>query len=186
METQLPRSITYAVRALVGVVVASGVIAVLTLVQNDAIILAWSEGNPSAREILATGGLEALKQSPIVPKFGQLAVVAMVWFVMLVWVLGACLVGGSSWPRVWLTATVLVGILVAVVSLNNHLPTSFVVVSSVVLLLDAVLLYFLWHKDTTAYLRSFHHRTWRDVRDDWTEGRRRLGRFFGGLRRTTS
>jgi len=186
METPLPRSIVHAVRALVAVVVVSGVIAVLTLVQNDAVILAWSEGNPSAREILATGGLEALKESPIVPKFGQLAVVSMVWFAMLVWVLGACLVGGSSWPRVWLTATVLVGILVAVVSLNNHLPASFVVVSSVVLLLDAVLLYFLWHKDTTAYLRSFHHRTWRDVRAEWADSRRRARRFLGGLRRSAS
>ncbi|MGN0065253.1 MAG: hypothetical protein ACI379_13525, partial [Nocardioides sp.] len=145
----------YAVRTLVAVVLASAVIAVLTLVQNDAIIMAWSEGNPSAREILATGGLEALKESPIVPKFGQLAVVAVVWFVMLVWVLGACLVGGNTWPRTWLTATCLVGVLVAVVSLTNQLPTSFVVMSSVVLALDVVLIYFIWHKDTTAYLRSF-------------------------------
>ena len=83
MQTQLPRSLTNAVRALVAVTVASGVIAVLTLVQSDAVVLAWSEGNPSAKEILATGGLEALKASPIVPKFGQLAVVSLVWFVML-------------------------------------------------------------------------------------------------------
>ena len=76
MQTELPRSLTYAVRTLVAVVLASAVIAVLTLVQHDAIIMAWSEGNPSAKEILATGGLEALKASPIVPKFGQLAVVA--------------------------------------------------------------------------------------------------------------
>jgi hypothetical protein len=155
MQTQLPRSLTNAVRALVAVTVASGVIAVLTLVQSDAVVLAWSEGNPSAKEILATGGLEALKASPIVPKFGQLAVVSLVWFVMLVWVLGSCLVGGNTWPRAWLTATCLVGVLVAVVSLSNQLPTSFVVMSSVVLALDVVLIYFLWHKDTAAYLRSF-------------------------------
>jgi hypothetical protein len=185
METKLPRSITYAVWALVGVVVASGVIAVLTLVQNDAIILAWSEGNPSAQEILATGGLDALKENPIVPKFGQLAVVSMVWFVMLVWVLAACLVGGNSWPRVWLTATVLVGVLVAVVSLRNHLPTSFVVASSIVLLLDLVLLWFLWHPDTTSYLRSFHRRTfsWQETRERWAENARRARGFFRKLSR---
>ncbi len=155
MPTPLPKSITRAVWVLVAVVAASAVITVLTLWRNDEIILAWSEGNSSARELLASGGLEALKASPIVPKFGQLAVVALVWFVMLVWVLGACLVGGHNWARHWLTATVFVGVVVAVVSLINHLPTSFVVVSVVLLVLDAALLYFVWHKDSTAYMRSF-------------------------------
>lgn len=155
MVTPLPKSITNAVRVLVAVVLASAAITVLTLVRNDEIILAWSEGNSSARELLASGGIEALKASPIVPKFGQLAVVALVWFVMLVWVLGACLAGGHSWARHWLTATTVVGVVVAVVSLTNHLPASFVVVSVVLLVLDAALLYFVWHPDSTAYMRSF-------------------------------
>lgn len=156
MDQQLPRTITLSVRTVIAVALAATVITVLTFVQSDAVLIAWAQGNVSATDALARGGVDALRESSLyLPKFGQLAVVSLIWFVMLVWVLCHCLVGGHAWARIVLTATGLVGVLVAAVSLANHLPTSFAVASGAMLLLDAVLIALLWHKDTTAYLRSF-------------------------------
>lgn len=154
MPRQLPGSIVNSLRVLVASVLLTGVITLLTWVQADEVILAWSEGNSTAQEILASGGIDALRDNPIVPGFVQVAVVSFIGFVMLVWVLAAFLVAGHRWARATLTGTVGVGVLVTAVTLDNHLPAAFVVLAVLTVVLDVVLLFFLWHKDTTAYLRA--------------------------------
>lgn len=154
MSRHLPGSIVNSLRVLALMVAVSGVITVLIWLRSDEIILAWSRGNPSAQEILATGGIEALREHQIVPGFLAVAVVAFVGFALLALVLAAFLVGGHGWARLSLTATAGTGALVAAVCLDNHLPTLFVVLSLVVLLLGLVLVFFLWHRDTTRYLRE--------------------------------
>ena len=46
------------------------------------------------------------------------------------------------------------GVLVGAVCLDKHLPTIFVVLSAVVIIEGLVLLFFLWRRETTAYLRE--------------------------------
>lgn len=154
LTRQLPGSMVNALRMLVALVVAFGVTAALTWVERDELILSWSKGNPSAQEILAEGGLEALRESPIVPNFLPLAIVSFVVFALLALVLGAFLVDGHGWARIALTASVGFGLLVAVLGVSNHLPTVFLVLSAVTAVLHLALLFFLWHKDTSAYLRD--------------------------------
>lgn len=149
----LPGALRMTLRLLVGVVLVSGLTTVLTWWQEEELVRSWAERNATAAEILAEGGYDALRDNPIVPSFVPLAVVSFVVFVLLAVVLASFLVDGHGWARPALTVTVLFVSLVAVLSLGRDLPLVFVVLAWVSLALHAGLLFFLWHRDTTAYLR---------------------------------
>jgi len=154
MRRQVPASVAHALRVLVAIVLLSAATALLTWVQRDEVILSWAKGNPSAQEILASGGIEALRESAIVPKFVPLAVVSFVVFLLLAVVLAAFLVDGHGWSRLVLTLMAVFGVLVAALGLLNHLPVLLEVLSAVSMVLYAALVFFLWRKDTSAYLRA--------------------------------
>lgn len=153
MRRQVPASVAHALRVLVAIVLVSAATALLTWVQRDEVILSWAKGNPSAQEILASGGIEALRESAIVPKFVPLAVVSFVVFLLLAVVLAAFLVDGHGWSRLVLTLTAVFGVLVAALGLLNHLPVLLEVLSVVSMVLYVALVFFLWRKDTSDYLR---------------------------------
>ena len=153
MRRQVPASVAHALRVLVAIVLLSAATALLTWVQRDEVILSWAKGNPSAQEILASGGIEALRDSAIVPKFVPLAVVSFVVFLLLAVVLAAFLVDGHGWSRLVLTLMAVFGVLVAALGLLNHLPVLLEVLSAVSMVLYAALVFFLWRRDTSAYLR---------------------------------
>ena len=153
MARDVPGSVLNAVRVLGLIVATSGVITLLIWLMRDDVVLGWAEGNPSAQEILAQGGIERLRESPIVPGFVALALVAFIGFALLAMVLGSFFLGGHGWTRLVLTATAGVGVLVGAVCLDNHLPTIFTVLSAAVIAEGLVLSYFLWQRQTTAYLR---------------------------------
>lgn len=154
MRRQVPASVAHALRVLVAIVLLSAATALLTWVQRDEVILSWAKGNPSAQEILASGGIEALRESAIVPKFVPLAVVSFVVFLLLAVVLAAFLVDGHGWSRLVLTLMAVFGVLVAALGLLNHLPVLLEVLSAVSMVLYAALVFFLWRRDTSAYLRA--------------------------------
>lgn len=154
MSREMPGSVVNSLRVLGLLVATSGVITLLTWLLSDDLLLTWAKGNPSAQEILAQGGIEALRDDQIAPGFVALAVVAFVGFALLSLVLGAFLAGGFEWARWVLTATAFTGALVAGVCLENHMPAIFVALSILLLLLGALLVFFLWRKDTTSYLRD--------------------------------
>ena len=151
---QLPGSVVNSLRVLALIVATSGLITLLTFLMRDEVILGWSKGNPSAQEILAQGGIDALRDSPIVPGFPALALVAFIGFALLAMVRASFFAGGHAWTRIVLTGTALVGVLVGAVCLDKHLPTIFVVLSAVIIVEGLVLVFFLWRKDTTAHLRD--------------------------------
>lgn len=150
----VPGSIANAVWSLLALVVVSGAAVLLTWLQHDEVIRAWAQGNSSAQEILATGGIDALRATPnLVPKFIPLAVVSWIVYVALVVVLAAFLIAGHGWSRLVLSATGLFGVLVASLGLNHSLPTSFVIVSGIFIALSVALGFFLWRKDASAHFR---------------------------------
>lgn len=154
MTRQVPGSVTTAIWLLRAVVVWSGLTALLTYVFQDDLIVTWAEGNQAAQDVLDQGGLEALKASSInIPGFVQLAVVMFVVFAALAGVLVAFLRGGHAWARLAITTTVLFIAFSTVVGMDRDLPTLFMALSVVALFLIAALLYFLWHKDTSDYLK---------------------------------
>lgn len=148
-----PGSITNAVRSAVALVVVGAIAVLLTWLQSDEVIRSWAKGNPSAQEILASGGMATLRDSLIVPKFVPLALVSFVVFAVLLGVLTAFLMDGHGWSRLALTATSLFGVLVSSLGLNHDLPAALVVVSAIFLLLCLALVFFLWRKDASDYLR---------------------------------
>ncbi len=154
MARDVPGSVANSVRVLGLIVLTSGVITVLMWWMRDEVILGWAEGNPSAQELLAQGGIEQLRESPSVPGFVALAVVAFVGFALLAMVLASFFLGGHGWTRLVLTATAGVGVLVGAVCLDSQLPVIFVVLSALVILEGLVLSFFLWQRETTAYLRG--------------------------------
>ena len=154
MARDVPGSVLNSVRVLALIVATAGVITLLIWLMRDDVILGWAEGNPSAQEILAQGGIEQLRDSPIVPGFVALSVVAFVGFTALALVLGSFFLGGHGWSRLVLTATAGVGVLVGAVCIDSHLPTVFVVLSALVIVEGLVLSFLLWRRETTAYLRD--------------------------------
>ena len=154
MARDVPGSVANAVRVLGLIVATSGVITLLIWLMLDDVVLSWAEGNPSAQELLDQGGIDQLRESPIVPGFLPLAIVAFVGFALLAMVLGSFFKGGHAWTRPVLTATAGVGVLVGAVCLDNHLPVIFTVLSALVILEGLVLSYFLWKRETTAYVRG--------------------------------
>lgn len=153
MARDLPGSVVNSMRVLGLIVATSAVITVLIWLMRDDVILGWAEGNPSAQELLAQGGIDNLRASPIVPGFVALSVVAFVGFAALALVLASFFLGGHGWARIVLTATAGVGVLVGAVALDSHLPAIFVVLSALVIIEGLVLSFFLWHRDTSTYLR---------------------------------
>ncbi len=154
MARDTPGSVLNSVRVLGLIVITSAVITVLIWLRSDDVILGWADGNPSAQELLAQGGIDQLRESPIVPGFVALSVVAFVGFAILALVLGSFLLGGHGWARLVLTATAGVGVLVGAVCLDSHLPAIFVGLSALVILEGLVLSFLLWQRDTSAYLRK--------------------------------
>ena len=154
MARDVPGSVVNSMRVLGLIVATSAVITLLIWLMRDDVILGWAEGNPSAQELLAQGGIDNLRGSPIVPGFVALSVVAFVGFAALALVLASFFLGGHGWARMVLTATAGVGVLVGAVALDSHLPTVFVVLAALVIIEGLVLSFFLWHRDTTTYLRQ--------------------------------
>jgi hypothetical protein len=154
MARDVPGSVVNAVRVLGLIVATSAVITLLIWLLRDDVILGWAEGNPSAQEILAQGGIDQLRDSPIVPGFVALAVVAFVGFALLAVVLGSFFKGGHAWTRPVLTATAGIGVLVGAVCIDNQLPVIFSVLSALVIVEGLALSYLLWKRETTSYLRD--------------------------------
>ncbi len=154
MARDVPGSVVNSVRVLCLIVATSGVITLLIWLRLDDVILGWAEGNPSAQAILEQGGIELLRESPSVPGFVALSVVAFVGFALLALVLASFFLGGHAWARLVLTATAGVGVLVGAVCLDTNLPTVFVVLSALIIIEGLVLSFFLWRRETTTYLRQ--------------------------------
>ena len=127
----------------------------MTTIRQDDVIRTWAEGNAAARKLLAEGGLEAVKASPIAPSFVPLAIVFFVVFVLLVGVLVAFFLEGFGWARLALTATGAFGVLGATVVLRLGLPALFAVLCVVTILLCLLLLGLLWHRDTSRFVRDY-------------------------------
>ena len=155
MGQQQPASLTWATRMLAAVVALGAVATVLVVVLRDQLIRSWAEGRPDLRKVLRTQGLDAVKDGEVhVPAFVPVALVLFVVVALLVWVLAAFLRGGYNWARVSLTLTLFFLAVGTIAGLRTGLPATFSVLSVLSFPLEAAAIYFLWHKDTGAYLRD--------------------------------
>lgn len=149
-----PASVTRAVIVVAAMVVIGAVIVLLTWLLRDDLLTAWAEGNSGAREILREGGLEAVEETLTVPAFVPVAVTAWVVFAMLAGVLVVFFIEGFAWARYSLAAIAVFGVFLAGVGVSSGIPPLFVAGSAVMVGLCLLLLYLLFHKDTSRYFRE--------------------------------
>ena len=141
MSQERPAVVTAAVW-LVGVLIALSVItAVLAIVLQDELMDAWASGKEDA------GSIEP-------PSIVPVAVVMLVVVALLVVVLLEFFRARHGWARPTLTAIVVLFALATLATLRIGPPAAFVVLGIASLVVDVLVVVTLWHRDTTAYLRT--------------------------------
>jgi len=146
---------TWATRLLMAIVVLGAVATLLIVLLRDQLIRSWAEGRPDMRRVLRTGGLDAVKNGEVhVPAFVPVALVLFVVVAGLILVLTAFLRGGYNWARIALTLTLFFLAVGTIAGLRTGAPATFMVLSVISFPLEAAAVFFLWHKDTSAYLRG--------------------------------
>lgn len=150
-----PASLTLALQLLAALVLLGAVTVVLIIVQQDALIRSWAEGNPAVREVLERRGLDAVKEGSVQPPhFIPVAVTLFVVLASLVWVLGVFLSNGFEWARLCITVLLFFSAVAGVAGLRVGQPVTFAVCTVVGLALYAASMVPLWHPDTTAYIHA--------------------------------
>jgi uncharacterized membrane protein YhaH (DUF805 family) len=135
---EVPTSVRAAVWLLWAVVGLSGLTALLTVVLRDELVASWREG-------------KSPELTP--PAFVPVAITLFVVLALLGWVLVVFFRTGHDWARWSMAAVVVFAGFTAAIGLNRDLPTAFVVLTAVSLVVSAALLVCLFHPDTNAYLR---------------------------------
>jgi O-antigen/teichoic acid export membrane protein len=139
MGRQRPGSVTSAIRAQLALVGVGALTTLLTAIQADELARSWASRRPV--------GIDP-------PAFVPVAVVLFITFALLAAVLVVFFRGGHGSARVALTVLAGFFLLAMIAILRLDPPVLFVVLAVVSALLDLVLLYFLWHKDTNEFLRG--------------------------------
>lgn len=142
MIRQQPQSVTNAVRVLLGQVALSGLTAVLTVVFKDELVDSWASGR------------DELSTTVQPPAFVPVAIVLFFVFAGLTGVLIAFFREGHNWARLSLTALVAFMAVATLAGLRTSPPTLFLVLSLLTVVLDVALLFFMWHRDTSRYIRG--------------------------------
>ena len=139
MGRQRPGSVTSAIRTQLALVGVAGLTTLLTIVQRDELVRAWSVRHPT--------GIDP-------PAYIPVAVVLFITFGLMAAVLMVFFSGGHGSARVALTVLAGIFLLATIAVLRLDPPVLFVVLAVVSGLLDLVLVFFLWHKDTSEFLRG--------------------------------
>ena len=166
MSEPQPASLTWVTRCLAAIVGLGLVTTVLIVVRRDDLIRSWAEGRRDLRRVLATQGLDAIKDGGVQPpEFVPVAIVLFVVMALLLWVLSAFLRAGYNWARVSLTFTLFFLAVGTLAGVKTGTPVLFTVISVASFPLEVAAIFFLWHKDTSAHLRG----TWAAPREELSE-----------------
>jgi hypothetical protein len=150
-----PASLTWALRTLAALGALGLVATVLIVLLRDELIRTWAMGRSDMRRVLETQGLDAIKDGAVhPPAFVPVAIVLFIVVSGLIWVLSAFLRGGFGWARVCLTVLLFFLLVGTVAGLRTGAPAVFAVISVASFPIEAAAVFFMWHKDTTGYLRG--------------------------------
>jgi len=138
MGRQRPSSVIRALYAQGTLVLVCAVATVATFVLGDELVQTWT----------ARAGVS----KP--PSFAPVALVAFVVYALLAWVLSALFRDGNNWARLSLGALAVFTLLLMVVVFKHDPPFVFQLLAGLALLVDLALLVFLFHPETSAYLRG--------------------------------
>ena len=138
MGRQRPVSVSRALWAQGVLVLVCAVAAIATFALGDELVQTWTE--------------RAGVSKP--PAFGPVALVAFVVYALLAWVLCALFRDGNNWARLSLGALAVFTLLLMLVVFRHDPPFVFQLLSVLAVLVDLVLLVFLFHPETSAFLRG--------------------------------
>jgi Trk-type K+ transport system membrane component len=138
MIPRRPGSATGAMWLVAGMIVLTGVTALLTAVFEDDLVGAWAQGRTDLGSVQP-------------PAFVPVAITMFVVVALLALVLLEMFRHGHDWARILLTALVLMMTLATVAGLRTGPPAFFLVLSLVSLVVDLAALALLWHPDTRAF-----------------------------------
>jgi hypothetical protein len=141
-----PRSIRTSVRLVLGLIGLSLVNAVLTYVHLDEM---------AAAAVAAQGAGSDLEEDTVRGSLVMVTVVDLVGLGLLRLVLARALVRGANWARIVLSGLAVLSLTFGTLGLRvgSERPVPFVATGVVALVLQAALLYFLWRRDSTGFLR---------------------------------
>jgi hypothetical protein len=153
LSSERPASLGLALRALLALIVVSGITVVLICVFRDSLIRSWAEGNPEASHVLHTQGLDAVKNGSVKPPhFVVPAITLFVTFAGLLGVLATFVRNGFEWSRIGITVLLGFGTVATIAALLTGLPALFVVCSAVAMAVGLVAVLALWMPATTRYI----------------------------------
>ena len=138
---QQPTSVSRAIQLLLVLLVAGLGVTVLVVIFRDDLDEAWSAGHPAD---------SAIQPLDFVPVTITLYVVVGLLVLTLIPFFRA----GANWARFALVAMVVLIAVSTVAVLRTDPPTLFVVLGYCSLVLEAAILVFLWHPETSRYLRE--------------------------------
>jgi hypothetical protein len=141
MSRHQPRSLTNAIRVVWGLVALNGLTALLTVVLHDELISRWESGRQDIGTVQP-------------PEFVPVAIVLFIVFAALAGVLVMFVRDGHGWARLALSVLVLFTAVATLAGLRTDPPVLFLVLALASVVLDALLLFFLWRRDTSTYIRG--------------------------------
>ncbi|HEX5862432.1 MAG TPA: hypothetical protein VFY58_11345 [Nocardioides sp.] len=139
MGRQRPGSMERAIRAQLALVGVAGLTTLLVVLQREELVRSWSARHPT--------GIDP-------PAFVPVAVVLFITFGLLAAVLVVFFRAGHGSARQALTALAALFLVSMFAVFRLDPPLLFAVMAVVSALLDLVVLYFLWHRDTSEFLRG--------------------------------
>lgn len=143
----VPTSVRTSIRLVWGLVALSLVNAILTYVYLDEMAAA------AAQSPVAAGDEDAIRGSLVV-----VAAADLMGLGILRVVLALALAKGANWARIVLTILAVLSLSFGAVGIRtgSERPVPFIVTGVIALVLQGALLFFLWRKDSSAYLSPQH------------------------------
>ena len=152
-----PVELTYALRALLALVVVGGVTVLFVILFRDSLAEAWARGNPATKDLLESGGIEAVRTGTVKPPhFVAPALTLYAVMLGLLWVLTNFLRNGFEWGRLGITALLLGSAIASIGAILTAPPMLFVICTGVAILIGASALTLMWLPPVTHYI---HPRT---------------------------
>lgn len=139
MGRQRPGAVTNAIRVQWALIAVSGLTTLVTALQRDELVAAWTARQPE--------GITP-------PAFVPVTIVLFATYALLAAVLVAFFHGGHPSARVSLTVLAAFFLFTMLVLVQQDPPVLFVALAVVSAVLDVALIVLLWHKDTTAFVRG--------------------------------
>ena len=156
-----PIELTYALRALLALVVAGGITVLFVVLFRDSLVEAWARGNPATKGLLETGGLDAVRAGTVKPPhFIAPAITLYVVMLGLLWVLSNFLRNGFEWGRLGITVLLIGSATASIGAILTAPPMLFVICTVIAIVIGVSALTLMWLPPVTQYI---HPRTTTEV-----------------------